>query len=171
MIPCDKIIIIDNFLDNPFLIRSSSFIQKFYSKENHPNQATIRNFPGKRTEEISKLNPDFFKYFILKMSKFLGYSNVHLQASLSYSYITNKTPLQFHTDSPQNCSREIYAGILYLNKNIHPKYGTTIGKSEIDAKYNRLVLYNGAVPHSPMGAFGTNKFNSRMSLNLFYELI
>lgn len=170
MISQDRIVIIDNFLDNPFLIRTSSFIQKFYSKEDHPNKITIQNFPGKRTEEISKINPKFFKYFILKMSKFLGYSNVHLQASLSYNYISHNIPLQFHTDLPINCSNHICAGVLYLNKNINPRYGTIIGENQIEAKYNRLVLYNGLVPHRPMGSFGTNKLNSRMTLNLFYHI-
>jgi hypothetical protein len=167
----NKIIIVDNFLDNPFLVRLSSITQKFYSKENHPNKETIQFFPGKRSEELSKLNPKFFRYFILKMSKFMGYSNIHLQASLSFNYLTKNDLLQFHTDTPKNDFGQIYAGVLYLNKSIQKEYGTIIGETQIEAKYNRLILYNGSVPHSPTKAFGTNRFNSRMTMNLFYQFI
>jgi len=166
----DSIVIFDNFLENPFLVRLISFTQNFYSIDNHPNKNIIQKFPGKRSDDLSIINPDFFKYFILKMSKLLEYENIGIQASLTFSYITKQNKVKFHTDVPANYNKKIYAGVLYLNKNIQSEYGTIIGDKKIEAKYNRLVLYDGSILHSPMKGFGWNKFNSRMTLNIFYEL-
>lgn len=166
----NSIAVFDNFLENPFLIRLLSFTQNFYSIKDHPNKNIIQKFPGKRTEDLSIINPHFFKFFILRMSSFVGYENIGIQSSLTFSYLTEKSLIKSHTDVPPNFSKKIYAGVLYLNKNIKPEYGTIVGDKKIEARYNRLILYDGSILHSPMKGFGNNKFNSRMTLNIFYEL-
>lgn len=165
LIPNDEIIIIDNFLDNPFLVRLKSLKQKFYTKLNHPNKEVIQNFPGKRTKELSEIDYNFFNYFVNKLIYFTDHNVNISKTSLTFSFLSRETPLNFHIDYWKSHSR---SGVLYLNEKINTKYGTIVGNQTIDSKYNRLVIYNGLIPHCPTAAFGTNKFNSRMTLNLFY---
>ena len=96
-------------------------------------------------------------------------NNISIISTLTFSYLTKYDSVKLHTDIDSDNSKKMYAGVLYLNKNIKPEYGTIVGNTKIEAKYNRLVLYDGSVLHSPTKGFGTNKFNSRMTLNVFYE--
>lgn len=164
----NDVFVIDNFLNNPLKTRFFSTLQKFYNKVHHPNQETIQSFPGMRSDELSVLDKSFFESFIVKAAQKVNISG-RTQSSLTYNYLTESIPLQFHTDTCQ--SNKILAGVLYLNKFIGPEYGTNIGGTNIESKFNRLVLYDGSIPHKPMKSFGSNKFNSRMTLNLFMSVI
>jgi hypothetical protein len=164
----NQILIIDNFLNNPIKTRYISLLQKFYSKENHPNKLTAQSFPGMRSAEISILDKSFFENFVIRAAKEMGISG-KTQSSLTFNYLTKNIPLEFHTDTCQK--NIIFSGVLYLNKFIGSNYGTNIGGYEIESKFNRLVLYNGSIPHKPIKSFGNNKFNSRMTLNFFMSII
>ena len=164
----NQIFVIDNFLNNPFKTRFFSTFQKFYSNSQHPNRETVQSFPGMRSDEISVLDKKFFDEFIMRAAKQVNMFG-KIQSSLTYNYLTENIPLQLHTDICS--SSKILAGVLYLNKFIKPEYGTNIGGIDVESKFNRLVLYDGSIPHKPMKSFGSNKFNSRMTLNLFMSAV
>ena len=164
----NEVFVIDNFLNNPHKVRFFSILQKFYSNSQHPNRETIQSFPGMRSDEISVLDKKFFDEFVVKAAQQVNLSG-KMQCSLTYNYLTNNTILQQHTDTCY--SNRILAGVLYLNRFIGLEYGTSIGGIDIESKFNRLVLYDGSLPHKPMKSFGSNKFNSRMTINLFMSVI
>ena len=164
----NEIFVIDNFLKNPLKTRFFSTLQRFYSNSQHPNRETAQSFPGMRSDEISSLDKKFFERFVIEAAQQVNMYG-KTQSSLTYNYLTENTPLKLHTDTCH--SNRILAGVLYLNRFIGPEYGTNIGGTDIESKFNRLVLYDGSLPHKPMKSFGNNKFNSRMTLNLFISAI
>jgi len=164
----NKIFVIDNFLKNPIKARFNSLLQTYYSKENHPNKLTAQSFPGMRSEELSILDKTFFQNFVILAARQIGISG-KTQSSLTFNYLTKNIPLEFHRDTCQK--NIIFSGVLYLNNFIGNEYGTNIDGYEIESKFNRLVLYNGSIPHKPVKSFGSNKFNSRMTLNFFMSTI
>jgi hypothetical protein len=71
-----------------------------------------------------------------------------------------------HTDS--GC---IIAGILYLNEHPEENSGTLLfqekGPTEIENKFNRLVLFDPTIEHCAQKSFGKSVEDARLTLNVF----
>ena len=51
-------IVIDNFFDNPDVVRNIALHAKYFTKENHPGD--IAGFPGFRTNYLNEWTPDLY---------------------------------------------------------------------------------------------------------------
>lgn len=172
------IIVIDNFFKD--LDSIVEFANQQVFKEND-FEKTKSYWQGLRTEELhaidiektNKITNEFFdKLFYNNLKKCDKYSiNCEWIASFCLHRLREIDKFNYkwiHKD------KNLYAGVVYLNKNPPPDTGTFIIKKDkiipIENKYNRLVLYNSDYLHSPMGGFGEGE-NSRLTLTIFIEAI
>ena len=155
--------ICDNFFANPNNIRRKGLIRKYFKQEDHPHSS---GFPGVRTRGLCDIDETLFNKITLKAGRILGYKGIRVCSALAYSITNKDTPLSLHRDEEWDIG-----GVIYLNPNIPPDCGTIVAGQLVPAKYNRLVLYDGSLIHSPAKSFGTNRFNSRMVLTLFFKKV
>ena len=153
--------ICDNFFANPNNIRRKGLIRKYFKQEDHPHSS---GFPGVRTRGLCDIDETLFNKITLKAGRILGYKGIRVCSALAYSITNKDTPLSLHRDEEWDIG-----WVIYLNPNIPPDCGTIVAGQLVPAKYNRLVLYDGSLIHSPAKSFGTNRFNSRMVLTLFFK--
>lgn len=179
----EKIIVIDNFLKRPNLARLKGLRQKYYTKDNHPNPYSVNKFPGIRANDLSVIDPKFNNHLITRLQYAIdGSQNVSgkinqnaEECKLNYSLTFEDTKYYYHYDTDYGMGQTNYAGIIYLNKNVPMGYGTTLvfpGETiNIQNVYNRLVMYPTSVFHSLSGSFGSNRFNGRMVISIFFNLL
>lgn len=153
--------ICDDFFENPNNIRRKGLIRRYFKPEDHPHSS---GFPGVRTRGLCDIDETLFNKITLKVGRILGYNGIRVYSALCYSITNKDTLLSFHRDKQWNIG-----GVVYLNPDIAPDCGTIVAGQLIPAKYNRLILYDGSLIHSPAKSFGTNRFNSRMVLTLFFK--
>jgi hypothetical protein len=179
----ERIIVIDNFLKHPNLARLMGLRQKYYTKDNHPNPYSINKFPGIRANDLSVINPKFNNQLTTRLQCAINGSQGisgkinqdNEECKLNYSLTFEDTKYYYHYDTDYGLGQTNYAGIIYLNKNVPKGYGTTLVFSEetinIQNVYNRLVIYPTSVFHSLSGSFGNNRFNGRMVISIFFNLL
>jgi hypothetical protein len=113
---------IDDFFNNPEEIRNLALSQNFYSSPEG-------TYPGKRTDHLHKILPDFFDQFTKKLfSIFYNFEDTKVKWIVS----ANFQLIESYDDSKLNegwvhlDNNAIFAGIVYLNKNPNPNSGTSI---------------------------------------------
>jgi len=179
----EKIIVIDNFLKRPNLARLKGLRQKYYTKDNHPNPYSVNKFPGIRANDLSVIDPKFNNHLMTRLQYAIdgsqsvsGKINQNAEeCKFNYSLTFEDTKYYYHYDTDYGMGQTNYAGIIYLNKNVPMGYGTTLVLPEetinIQNVYNRLVMYPTSVFHSLSGSFGSNRFNGRMVISIFFNLL
>lgn len=168
------LLIIDNIFDFPDEIVDYSNNLQYYTVNEHPSVAPGTGYRGLRSLSINVINPCLYKELIDSIvNKTITQASAR-QIKFQYKIecffqkISKQYPFDpswIHSDI-----KTILAGVVYLNK--YGEYpGTRLyidGKeTTVENKYNRLVLYNGNIPHAPLGGHGENFLNSRLTFNFF----
>ena len=175
-------IIQDNFFENPDSIREFALSQKYYTKENHPEESGIGVFPGFRTAFFDDIGSKFYNNIHNKILPHISklenvnhpkekYTKFNLQISFSYTFESANSFR--HTDSITPGYKVRYGGLVYLYPKPPKKCGTTLylkNTTYLENKYNRFVLYNSNIEHEPTDNFGTDINNSRLVLTIFYDM-
>ena len=168
-------LVIDNFFNNPDLIRNIALEQKFYSKDNHPEN--IGSFPGMRTNYINTFDENLYNSLVQSEINFVGkledlgkYSEYWTK--FSFSYTTKGIGLQKHRDFSEGWGgfKSFYGGIIYLNPEPPANSGTIVEDEVIDNVYNRYVMYNATCLHGLQDSFGETRENARLVLTHFIYL-
>lgn len=175
-------IIVDNFFRNPLLVRMQALTYKYYDMTNHPDSSAINEFPGVRTLDACIINKKVHEYSFKRVSDALKKNGIEkiinpgpfeFRANFSLTY--KDTKFGYHKDVIYPDGSVSYAGVVYLSPFANPSQGTTIvlpnEKYEVENRFNRMVVYPTDTYHSLSGSFGTNKFNARMVMSLFFNLI
>jgi hypothetical protein len=158
-------ILIDNFLENPDLIRSIALSKQF----NKSNKKT-----GWKGYRIFMDNDELIYYIKNKLididNKFVNITidpYFHYTIDDTKNQIYNFEKKRLHKDATQ------WAGVIYLTPNPPKNSGTTLhdddGKLEhiVDNVYNRFVFYNGSILHGVQNTFGDNINNGRLTITIF----
>lgn len=173
-------IIIDDFLDNPDIVRSS-VLQIDFSKTGQ--------YPGVRSDRADE---DYAEYVKNKIESILNQRIIDWEIdSLRFQLCLENEKTWLHWDETN------WAGILYLTPNAPVDAGTGIFRhipsqtyigpnSSINAEdetqwelittignvYNRLVLYNGKMFHrSLIPGFGNSKETGRLTQVFFFNTV
>lgn len=161
------LIIIDDFFENPHLIRKYALTLNYYpfhegrrgfrydfECQNSIENLIYRQINDTITEKTSlkKLRPqDLELHFHLCPKSVMKSSD----------YIDNR----YHSDGPYG-----YAGVIYLNPDPPENTGTCFSDSKcIENKFNRMILYPMNIDHAPNLLFGSTKEDCRMTVTFFAE--
>lgn len=170
-------VVIDDFLDNPNLVRISALNLNFYR---------FGDYPGVRTD---RADLEYENYIKEKIEKILNLKiSQFLQDSFCFQLCLEDSETWIHHDETE------WAGVLYLTPNAPAGAGTAIyrhintgifqGPAELDVRdgnweiitaignvYNRLVLYKGSMYHrSLISGFGHSKESGRLTQTFFFNI-
>lgn len=168
-------LVIDNFFQNPDIIRSFALNQKFYTKDNHPEN--IGTFPGLRTDYINNLDTNLYNVLTQteidlasQMENLSGYTEYWTK--FSFSYTTEGIGLAQHRDFTEGWKgfKTFYGGVVYLTPNPPSASGTIVEGEVVDNVYNRYVMYNATCLHGLQDSFGKTKEDARLVLTHFIYL-
>ena len=154
-------IIIDDFLDNPDIVRNSVLGIDF---------ATSGQFPGLRSD---RADDEYQEMVTMKIAPMLNAKTLdYTMDSFRFQLCLEGAKTWVHKDDSQ------WAGVLYLTPGADPMSGTGIFDEEdtlitlIGNVYNRLVLYRGDLFHrSLMPGFGTDVSTGRLTQVFFFDII
>jgi len=131
--------IFDNFYENPDLIRDYAL-----SLEYEPSNGGY--WPGVRSENLYLLNQKFFKMFVDKiLSLFFDLDNttvnweVYTYFQKVDSFSENKFDIKNDGWIHMDCD-SVVSGVIYLNLNPKPNWGTSIYKIKPNEEYNQPQL-------------------------------
>jgi hypothetical protein len=166
-------LVIDNYFDNPFDIRSIALDAKYYTKENHPGN--IAMFPGYRTDYINVWNEELYKYLLfrqLENAKQLIDLNEFKEywTKFSFSWTDKSIPIIEHIDFTDNWNgfKKFFGGVIYLHPTPPKNSGTIIKNIDVvENVFNRYVMYDAMLPHAIENSFGENLNDSRLVLTHF----
>lgn len=155
-------VVVENFLDNPDIVRQSVLDLDF-------NQTG--DFPGLRTDRADK---DYENYVQEKIESVLGASvKEWVQDSFRFQLCLENDDTWIHKDETD------WAGILYLTPDAPVESGTGIYRKQNDSWelitsigniYNRLALYNGRLYHrSIVPGFGNCIRTGRLTQVFFFN--
>lgn len=153
-------IIVDNFLDNPDVVRNCVLNIGF---------KTTGSFPGVRSDAADE---DYQKMVNKKLFKILGFNTKYRmdRDCFRFQLCLEGDDTWIHKDDTD------WAGVLYLTPNAPIESGTAIFDSNknivtvIGNVYNRLVLYRGNLFHrSIVSGFGDSIFNGRLTQVFFFD--
>jgi hypothetical protein len=155
-------IIVDNFLDNPDLVRESVLKVPF----KHSG-----TFPGFRSDAADK---EYQKMVEVKLTEILGTSNIKFRQDrdcFRFQLCLQDDSTWIHKDDTN------WAGVLYLTPDADVNSGTGIFDENqnlvtvIGNVYNRLVLYRGDLFHrSLISGFGNDVNTGRLTQVFFFDL-
>ena len=154
-------IIIDDFLDNPDIVRNSVLGINF---------STSGQFPGLRSD---RADDEYQEMVTMKIAPMLSAKTLdYTMDSFRFQLCLEGAKTWVHKDDSQ------WAGVLYLTPGADPMSGTGIFDEEdtlitlIGNVYNRLVLYRGDLFHrSLMPGFGTDVSTGRLTQVFFFNII
>lgn len=179
----DKVIVIDDFLKEPFLLRDFALKQDYLQHDYHPGKRS-KSFVN---DEIEKNIQCFLPARYGKILRFNNNFNCAFQINLynEESWV--------HSDRYHN-----FAGVLFLTPDAPPNSGTSFYRfydgtvssindennlekvmfyskdktkweviSSVENKFNRLVLFDSRQYHQSTGYFGDNIDNGRL-VQLFF---
>jgi len=162
------LIVIDSILNTPESLIKMAKQEKYFDSTHHNSY-----FSGVRSNNIQKTN--LLNEVFCKM--LLGYNNFNINYNLNYQgfhYLTkNNIPNKdwLHVDHP----RDLYAGVIYLNKSPLENSGTIVYINNkpniIENKFNRLVFYKANLLHSAQKGFGNTIEDSRLTLIFFVNCL
>lgn len=181
----NEIIIKDNFLSNPDLIRKIALDLEYnqprvidYRSIGIDRVDVLDNWRGYRHwfEEI--LNVPKEKILNTICSEYnLNSKNYYLNTCFHYSLEKTKSTCfpsfeeyKYHRDSDTS----VYAGLIYLYPDPPKHSGTTIitsnnTKNYLENVYNRMIVYPSNFLHGPTDLFGNDIKTSRLTLTFFLE--
>ena len=165
----------DDFFEHPFVFLTLSQILPYWDKENHPED--IGTFPGLRTMALHIEYKDIWRQMMHLLEPSynrFGVSYKDGYHNYSFSKLKNGIAQDMHSDNDDRIASDemILAGVIYLNPiPQHPEESGTWFKNgnqikKIENKYNRLVLYDGAIIHSAGPAWGDTWDDCRLTLTI-----
>jgi len=169
-----SLVVIDNFLPYPNIVRSWALQQKFYSAEEMSEKYQKPNsWPGLRSQNINELDLDFANVVLGKISslaKLYFGLNGQFEIRSSFQITSFKDGTSWiHRDDDVDA-----AGLIYLTPNPPINSGTDFYQSfdgtivdSIGNLYNRLIMYPSTRLHKSAEYFGDNTDNSRLTLVFF----
>ena len=172
-----RVLIVDDFLDNPDEIRRLALKQKYRKRKK------TENFEGIRSCLVKDIDPNLADKICKKIiSNYYFINNFKYKADLFFhkTRLEDEEDIQWKNDRVHK-DQGIVAGLIYLTANaplhtgtqtfVHNKsnneFHTDIFMSNL---YNRLVMYPCNVSHSAMNYFGDNKNPRLVLLFWLYEL-
>lgn len=116
--------ILDNFYDDPDLVRSYALQQEFTKSDDG-------RWPGERTECLSKINEGLFNNFHRRvLSLFYDFSQINLtwQSYACFQKITkfSENPESYKNKGWIHCDHAILSGVVFLNPNPVENSGLSI---------------------------------------------
>jgi hypothetical protein len=170
-----KAIVIDNFFKNPDDVRNLALRLKYRSRDPH------EFFEGIRSQSLHEINNKFYNDICSKIIiEYFGAGNYSYEASVFFHQTSNNDK-----QDPQWINHKIHTdpvvttGIIFLTPNSPIACGTQTYRNingtyvpdvVMGNQYNRLIAYDGAIPHSAMDFFG-NEDSSRLVMLCFIEKI
>jgi len=160
----NQVLLVNNFFDNPDSVVEFAKTLEYYEAENY------QNWPGKRTDNISKIDNNFFCTVMLNILKPKYGDNVRFENSyLHFHKIKpgDKAKISFHTDEDFDM-----AAVIYLTKNGDIDNGTTLFDEDgnkqviVSNSYNSMILYNSNILH---GATKLSFDTERLTLIAFFR--
>lgn len=156
-------VVVDNFLDNPDVVRNSALSLEFEESG---------SFPGVRSDRADYEYEDYVKQ---KIETVLNCDiKEFVQDSFRFQLCFDAVNTWVHKDETD------WAGVLYLTPSAPYEAGTGIYEENqgewvlttaIGNIYNRLVLYNGRLFHkSIIPGFGYNKETARLTQVFFFNV-
>lgn len=156
-------IIVDNFLDNPDIVRQSVLNIPFIN---------LGIFPGIRSDAADE---EYQKMIKSKFEKILGTDKIKFRRDrdcFRFQLCFTDSETWIHKDDTD------WAGVLYLNPDADVNAGTGIFDQNenlvtiIGNVYNRLVLYRGDLFHrSLISGFGSDVKTGRLTQVFFFDLL
>jgi len=181
-------IIVDNFFANPDVIRDYALKQSFWHSDYDPNNA---NYPGKRSDFISALNPDIFQELMGGVHDAVGIDRSASTFTHSFFQYCNVEDGNSWVHRDSLYFEPTHVGLVYLTPNPPKNSGTILYdhkdpnyvkgdpqddsgdvddynvREVIDNKYNRLVIYDPDEFHKSDKYFGTTKEDGRLFIVFF----
>ena len=158
--------IVDSFLELPGLWRSFALKQE-YTKDQS-------GYPGKKSKPLDELNENIFHSLAEKIVKHVNGKNNFQRLKIQFAYTEESEFLQnIHQDE----SFYNVAGIIYLNEN--PPIGTgtlfynknpngeLIKTLTVENVFNRMIIFNPTLWHSPANTFGNDLETGRLTVTFF----
>ena len=162
-----EIIIIDDFLDNPNLIREESL------SLNYSTPKTETGWKGYRCLEETELSEKLTDLVKIKISeKNSLFNDCDLRCHFHYT-------LKNHSQNEENIHKDSnvdYAGVLYLTPNPQNNSGTSFYNDQgneilyLENIYNRFIFYPANEWHSLKESFGDSIENGRLTFTVFCTL-
>ena len=169
-----NLIIQDNFLPYPNIVRFWALRQQFLSAEEITAQYNRPNtWPGLRSANINELDADFANSVLGRISSiakqnFVLGNNIEIRSCFQLTTESDGTSWIHRDDDVQ------VAGLIYLTPDAPVNTGTTFYRgfdsTEVDIIgniYNRLIMYDATILHKSTKYFGDNVENSRLTLVFF----
>jgi hypothetical protein len=178
-------IVVDNFYENPDLVRKFALSQNFIAHEKYHK--------GKRTEECFLFDGIKERFEKLIGRKIINWGKYGTNGC--FQSCIKGDQLVYHFDI------QMYAGVLYLTPDAPVKSGTCLYKSKLTGKmkmnkgeystvfrnghldptdfeivdvvgnvYNRIILFDSQIIHAAMDYFGDCKENGRLFQIFFFDL-
>lgn len=168
----EKTVIIDNFFDNIDVLREIALDLPYNRDKNMERQ----HWKGYRTPDLKNFNNQILNNAVQKIlntvkdifnDDFIDNTIIKSHFHLLPEHKNVENILNYHRDLAE------YSGIVYMNSNPPKNSGTTVlvnGLAEsIENKYNRLLIMDGELTHTPTRFFGDNILTGRLALTFFIE--
>lgn len=136
------ITIIDDFYENPEIVREFALSQKFYP--------STGQYPGSRTDLLSNINQNFFNSFCKKVtSLFYDLDNTKLQWNVETTFqkigrLSKEKESKFN-EGWIHYDPHVFSGIIYLSENsVGTNIYDPIDPNDVDyEQYQRDIFYSG----------------------------
>ena len=170
----NKVIIKDNFLDDPYIILERESFAEYYSRWDHPTG--FGGYPGVRSQHFHEADEYLFGYVLYKLMPIIkndyGLNHKNGMYFFSFSKVKKDTYCWQHQDLHDN--KLVVAAVIYLNPNPpDPKNnGTKLiidnKETDVENKFNRLVMYDGDITHCQNDSWGDEwEDDCRLTMNIF----
>lgn len=172
-----NLILIDNFLPYPNVVREWVLNQEFLNCEETTKRSGFKNtWPGLRTNTVNELDANFANVVLSRIAHIAMTSfevPANLQIASSFQLTTEKDGNSWiHKDDDS-----LVAGLLYLTPNAPVDSGTILYSEpphkEVDIignVYNRLIMYRSDVYHKSNKYFGSNLRDGRLTQVFFVKV-
>ena len=170
-----KIVVIDNFFDDPKEIRSYGLSLPFRRRDRE------HIFEGQRTENLDEINPKLHGEIVKKfVDSYYGYSVDAVVDARTYFHVNSEVDMidPVYRDTAWRIHRdeETHVGIVYLTRYPRADSGIYLYNGDepdyIKNKWNRFIMFpSGMIDHCAGKFFGNDLFDSRLTLICFFNSI
>lgn len=158
--------IVDSFLELPGLWRLFALTQEYTEDQS--------GHPGKKSKTLDELSDAIFHSLAEKIVKHVNGKNNFQRLKIQFTYMTKD---EFSETAHQDEPFYNIAGVIYLNENPGVNTGTVFynknSKGElmktltVENVFNRMIIFDPARWHAPVGAFGGDLETARLTITFF----
>jgi tryptophan halogenase len=168
--PFDDVIVINNFFENPDIVRDIALDFEYESHKNH--EGGWRGWRGR----IDKQKYGELCAYIQKRISMMNPRLNDLDYRFNFHYCLESTKNECFPsfeETKLHKDPDAWAGVIYLNPVVNETGGTVLysddktQKKYVEYLYNRLVFYPSDILHGPNDLFGSDITNSRLTLTIF----